>query len=64
MESLIPHEESVSRVSSRIDASDECAETILLPDQIDFSSLQSSGYSLRQVQSTPPDGSIDILSER
>ncbi len=45
VEGLVPHEESVSRVSSRIDASDECAEAILLPDQINFSSLQSSGQS-------------------
>eukprot|EP00984_Skeletonema_dohrnii_P008155 scaffold2992_cov83-Skeletonema_dohrnii-CCMP3373.AAC.4 len=62
VEGLVSHEESVSRVSSRVDASDECAEAILLPNQFDGSSLQGSGYGLRQVKSTPLRGMEDSYS--
>ena len=62
VEGLVSHEESVSRVSSRVDASDECAEAILLPNQFDGSSLQGSGYGLRQVKSTPLRGMEDGYS--
>mmetsp|Transcript_3038 Transcript_3038/g.6299 ORF Transcript_3038/g.6299 Transcript_3038/m.6299 type:complete len:812 (+) Transcript_3038:138-2573(+) len=63
VEGLVSYEESVvSRVSSRVDASDECAEAILLPNQIDDRSLQGSGYGLRQVKSTPLRGMEDGYS--
>ena len=62
VEGLVPHEESVSRVSSRVDASDEVAEAILLSDQFDDNSLRSSGYALRHAKSTPLRGMEDGYS--
>ena len=56
---LMPSKESVSRVSSCVDASDEVAEAILLSDQFDDNSMQSSGYVLRHVKSTPLRGVED-----
>ena len=56
---LMPSKESVSRVSSRVDASDEVAEAILLSDQFDDNSMQSSGYTLRHVKSIPLRGVED-----
>ena len=62
VEGLVPHQESVSRVSSRVNANDDGAEAILESYLFDDNSLQGSGYGLRQVKSTPLRGMEDGYS--